>query len=50
MALHRNTLVILLALACIVIAALGFKMYRDEVQEPGVQINVGPRGLSIEQK
>lgn len=49
MTLSRNTLVILLAAACLAIATLGFKLYEDQRRERGVEINVGPRGLSIKE-
>lgn len=50
MTMNRNLLLGLLVLAAIVIGALGWKVYEDNRQPKGVQIDVGPRGLSIEKK
>lgn len=50
MALNRNVLIIMLAAACAAIGVLGYKLYEENRKTTGVEINVGPRGLSIEQK
>jgi len=50
MTLSRNTLIVLLVIAGAAIAALAWKVYEDNRQPRGVEIQVGPKGLSIEKK
>jgi hypothetical protein len=50
MAINRNLLIVLLVIAAGVIAVLGYRLYEEQRQPQGVDIQVGPKGLSIEKK
>ena len=47
----RNNLLFLVVGALVVaVAILGYNLYQEKKQPDGVQINVGPGGLSIKEK
>jgi len=47
----RNNLLYLVTGALVVVVAiLGYNLYQSKKQPDGVQINIGPGGLSIEKK
>ncbi|MET0867950.1 MAG: hypothetical protein ABWY35_07595 [Pseudorhodoplanes sp.] len=47
----RNNLLYLVTGALIVVVAiLGYNLYQSKKQPDGMQINIGPGGLSIEKK
>jgi hypothetical protein len=47
----RNNIIYLLIGALVVVAVvLGYQLYQDRKRPEGVQINVGPSGISIEKK
>ena len=49
--MNRSNLVYLIIGALVVVAAvLGYQLYQDRKQPEGVQINLGPGGVSIEKK
>ena len=49
--MNRNNLLYLLVGALVVVVAiLGYNLYQEKKQPEGMQINVGPGGLSIEKK
>jgi hypothetical protein len=48
--INRNTLYVIVGVLVIVIAVLGWQLYQDRKEPKGVQINVGPSGISIEKK
>jgi hypothetical protein len=50
MTINRNLLIALLVVAAGVIAVLGYRLYEEQRQPQGVEIQVGPKGLSIEKK
>jgi hypothetical protein len=50
MAINRNLLIVLLVIAAGIIAVLGYRLYEEQRQPQGVDIQVGPKGLSIEKK
>jgi len=50
MQLNRNVLFVLIGALCAVVAMLGYKLYQHNKQPQGVQINLGPTGVSIEKK
>jgi predicted negative regulator of RcsB-dependent stress response len=48
---NRNNIVFLVVGALVVVVAvLGYQLYQDRKKPDGLQINVGPGGLSIEKK
>jgi hypothetical protein len=49
--MNRNNIVYLVIGALVVVVAvLSYQLYQDRKKPDGVQINVGPGGLSIEKK
>jgi predicted negative regulator of RcsB-dependent stress response len=49
--MNRSNIVYLILGALVVVAAvLGYQLYQDRKQPEGVQINLGPGGVSIEKK
>ncbi len=48
--MNRNFLIIAVAVACVAVGALGYKVYEDQRQPKGVQLNIGPGGVSVEKK
>ncbi len=47
----RNNIVYLIVGALVVVVAvLGYQLYQDRKEPKGVQLNVGPGGISIEKK
>ena len=49
--MNRNNLLFLIIGALVVVAAvLGYNLYKEKKQPDGMQINVGPGGISIEKK
>ncbi len=50
MPINRNVLLLTIAVLCIAIGVLGYKVYEDNRQPKGVQINLGPSGISVDKK
>ena len=48
--LSRNVLYLLVGALIVVVAVLGYQIYQDRKEPKGVQINVGPSGITIEKK
>jgi hypothetical protein len=49
--MSRSNIVYLFVGALVVtVAVLGYQLYKDRKQPEGVQINVGPGGVSVEKK
>jgi len=49
--MNRSNIVYLIIGALLVVAAvLGYQLYQDRKKPEGVQINLGPGGVSIEKK
>jgi len=48
--MNRNLLIVAVAVLCVAIGALGYKVYEDQRQPKGVQLNIGPGGVSVEKK
>ena len=49
--MNRNNLLYLaIGALAVVVAILGYNLYQEKKQPEGMQINVGPGGLSIEKK
>jgi hypothetical protein len=47
---NRNNLILIVGALIIVIGVLGYMLYDAKKEPTGVQINVGPGGIKIEQK
>lgn len=45
-----NARYLLIGALVIVVAVLGYQLYQSQKQPEGVQINVGPGGLTVETK
>ena len=48
--LSRNVLYALVGALVVVVAVLAYQLYQDRKEPKGVQINVGPSGITIEKK
>ena len=48
--LSRNVLYMLVGALVVVVAVLGYQLYQDRKEPKGMQINVGPSGITIEKK
>jgi RsiW-degrading membrane proteinase PrsW (M82 family) len=47
---RSNTLYLVIGALLVATAVLGYLLYEDRKQPEGVQIDIGPGGLSIEEK
>lgn len=47
---RNNLLYLIIGALAVVIAILGYNLYQEKKQPEGMQINVGPGGISIEKK
>lgn len=50
MPINRNILILAVALLCVAVGALGYKVYDDNREPKGVQLNIGSGGISVEKK
>jgi len=50
MPINRNVLMLVVAVLCVVVGVLGYKVYEDHREPKGVQINLGPGGISVDKK
>ena len=50
MPISRNWLFLLVGALIVAVAALSFKVYQDHREPKGVQLNIGPSGISVEKK
>jgi uncharacterized iron-regulated membrane protein len=50
MSLDRTTLMLVAGALIVAVAVLGYMLYEARRQPTGVQINIGPGGVSIETK
>jgi predicted negative regulator of RcsB-dependent stress response len=50
MANSRNVLFLIVGALLAVVAILSYKVYEDHRQPKGVQLNIGPGGISVEKK
>jgi len=50
MPINRNILLATVGALCVVVAILGYKVYEDNREPKGVQLNIGPAGISVEKK
>lgn len=47
---NRNILYLAIGALIVVVGVLGYNLYQEKKEPKGVQINVGPGGISIEKK
>ena len=50
MPISRNLLFLIIGALIVAVAALSLKVYNDHRQPKGVQLNIGPSGISVEKK
>jgi hypothetical protein len=50
MPISRNWLLLLIGALIVAVAALATKVYEDHKEPKGVQLNIGPSGISVEKK
>lgn len=50
MPVNRNMLYLVVGALLIVVGALAYKVYDDNRQPKGVQINLGPGGITVKDK
>ena len=48
--INRNTLYLIVGVLAVAVVVLGYQLYQDRKEPQGMQINVGPGGISIEKK
>jgi hypothetical protein len=48
--MNRNVLILAVAVLCVAVGALGYKLYEDQREPKGVQLNIGSNGISVEKK
>jgi RsiW-degrading membrane proteinase PrsW (M82 family) len=47
---NRNMLYLIVGALAVAVAVLGYQLYQDRKKPEGVQLNIGPGGVSIEKK
>lgn len=47
---NRNVLYLVIGALVVIVGLLGYKLYESKKQPEGLQINVGPDGLKIQNK
>jgi RsiW-degrading membrane proteinase PrsW (M82 family) len=47
---RTNVLYLVVGALCVAVAVLGYQVYQDRKKPEGVNINLGPGGISIEKK
>ena len=50
MATNRNLMFLVIGALCAVVAILSYKVYEDNREPKGMQLNIGPKGISVEKK
>jgi RsiW-degrading membrane proteinase PrsW (M82 family) len=50
MPLNRNVLFLIIGALIVATAVLSYQLYQDRKKPEGVQINLGPAGISIDKK
>jgi len=48
--LSRNSLYLIVGVLVVVVAVLGYQLYQERKEPKGLNINIGPNGLSIKDK
>ncbi len=47
---NRNVLFLVIGALAVVVAVLGYQLYQTKKEPQGVNINIGPNGLSIKER
>jgi hypothetical protein len=47
---NRNVLYLIIVVLVVAVGALGYNLYQTKKEPEGLQINVGPNGLKIQNK
>lgn len=47
---NRNVLFLIIGALAVIVAVLGYSLFQEKKQPEGVQINIGPDGLKIQNK
>jgi RsiW-degrading membrane proteinase PrsW (M82 family) len=47
---NRNILYLVIGALAVVAAVLGYNLYQDRKRPQGLQINIGPNGIKVDQK
>lgn len=47
---NRNVLYLIVGALCVAVVGLGYKVYQDNKEPKGIELKVGPSGVSIEKK
>ena len=47
---NRNVIYLIVGVLAITTAVLGYQLYQEKKEPKGLQINVGPGGISMEKK
>ena len=47
---NRNLMYLIIGALLVAVGVLGYKVYQDNREPKGLQINLGPNGLKIENK
>ena len=47
---NRNMLFLMLGALMVAVAVLGYNLYQEKKQPDGLQINIGPGGISVDKK
>jgi hypothetical protein len=47
---NRNMLYLVIGALCVAVVGLGYKVYQDNKEPKGIELKVGPGGVSIEKK
>lgn len=50
MPINRNIMLLTVAVLCVAVGVLGYKVYEDNREPKGVQINLGPSGITVDKK
>jgi hypothetical protein len=50
MPINRNIMLLTVAVLCVALGVLGYKVYEDNREPKGVQINLGPSGITVDKK
>ena len=48
--INRNTLYLIVGVLAVLVVVLGYQLYQERKEPQGMQINVGPGGITIEKK
>jgi predicted negative regulator of RcsB-dependent stress response len=46
---RSNTIYLIVGALVVVVAIMGYKLYQDR-QKPGLNIDIGPKGVSVDKK